>query len=42
MRRNVLKGLGIGFFLILLSLVAMYLGLAHYYMNMGEIGRAHV
>ncbi len=35
MRRNVLKGLGIGFFLILLSLVAMYLGLAHYYMNMG-------
>ncbi len=31
MNRNVLKGLGIGFFLILLSLIVMYLGLAYYY-----------
>lgn len=31
MKRNVLKGLGIGFFIILLSLFVMYLGLARYY-----------
>ena len=31
MNRNVFKGLGIGFFIILLSLLAMYLGLARYY-----------
>ena len=31
MKKNVLKGLGIGFSIILLSLLAMYLGLARYY-----------
>lgn len=31
MRRNVLKGIGIGFSIILLSLLGMYLGLVYYY-----------
>lgn len=31
MKKTVLKGLGVGFFIILLSLLAMYLGLARYY-----------
>ncbi len=31
MKSYVLKGIGLGFLIILLSLIAMYLGLAHYY-----------
>ena len=31
MNKNILKGIGIGFFIILLSVIAMYLGLAYYY-----------
>ena len=31
MNKNIIKGIGIGFFIILLSVIAMYLGLAYYY-----------
>ena len=31
MKSYVLKGIGLGVFIILLSLIAMYLGLAYYY-----------